>query len=827
MLRLWKVCVSIWKERMFANNRLSLLSELIIFKNPRGWEKSRMDIRVSVRNLVEFIMRSGDIDNRINTLSDRDAMQAGSRLHRKLQRRMGAGYFAEVKLSQRFSFEPYSILVEGRADGIFEDAGIFVIDEIKGMYMDLKYLEEPIAVHLAQAMCYAYFYAMQNQQDRMRIQMTYVHIPTEEIRRFQKEFIYQELEEWFDRLLKEYLKWAKYQALSREERTASIKKISFPFAYRPGQRDLAVSVYRTIAREKTLFIQAPTGVGKTISTIFPAVKAIGENLGEKLFYLTAKSIARTVAEESFSCLREQGLSFKTVTITAKEKICFMEERACNPVACPYAKGHYDRVNDAVYDLLVHEKSADREKIEFYAKKHQVCPFEMCLDVTNWVDGIICDYNYVFDPNVRLKRYFSEGSKGDSIFLVDEAHNLIERAREMFSASLVKEDFLAAKRWMEGYSRLITQDLEKCNRVLLELKRSCENYEILPNAGILVVQLMQLVGDIENFLKEQKSFAEREVLLEFYFQVRHFLSIQELVDESYQIYTEHMENGNFQIKLYCIHTANNLRECLRRGRSTIFFSATLLPIQYYRELLSQNPEDYAIYAVSPFQQEKRLLLAALDVSSKYTRRTAFEFERIARYIQIVTESRSGNYLVFFPSYSFLEQAAVFFQSQKSDSVRLLLQKSNMSEQEKEEFLAIFKEERQEKASLVGFCVLGGIFSEGIDLKAEQLIGTIIIGTGLPQICNEREILKAYYSDRGENGFDFAYRFPGINKVLQAAGRVIRTDEDRGIILLLDDRFWERANRMLFPREWSDLKQTKLETLKAQIDAFWNRQFGEEA
>ncbi len=779
-----------------------------------------MDIKISVRNLVEFIMKSGDIDNRRGTLSDKDAMQAGSRLHRKLQRQMGAGYHAEVKLSQKFSFDSYHILVEGRADGIFEDANVTVIDEIKGMYMDLKFLTEPIAVHQAQAMCYAYFYAIQNHNDLIRVQLTYVHIPTEEIRRFQKEYTFKELEKWFAQLLTEYIKWAEYQVIAREERNKSIKKIEFPFAYRFGQRDLAVSVYRTIAREKTLFIQAPTGVGKTISTIFPAVKAIGEGLGEKLFYLTAKTITKTVAEETFSCLREQGLSFKTVTITAKEKICFTKEKICNPISCLYAKGHYDRINDAIYDLLCHEKNIDRERIEAYAGKHRVCPFEMCLDVTNWVDGIICDYNYVFDPSVSLKRYFSEGSKGDYIFLVDEAHNLVDRAREMFSASLVKEDFLTMKRMIQKYSDPIKKDLESCNQVLLELKRNCENYEILSNAGLLIGHLMRLTGNIENFLEEQKTFTERETLITFYFQVKKFLSIHELVDESYQIFTEHMENGTFQIKLYCIHTAHNLQECLKKGRSTIFFSATLLPILYYRELLSGNPDDYAIYAVSSFSKEKRLLLAALDVSSKYTRRTTSEFERIAKYIQIVTESKKGNYMVFFPSYSFLEQIAEFFKETKS--IQLLLQKSNMREEEKEEFLEFFKERNREKQSLVGFCVLGGIFSEGIDLKAEQLIGTIIVGTGLPQICNEREILKEYYYAREENGFDFAYRFPGINKVLQAAGRVIRTEEDSGIILLLDQRFFEHANRMMFPREWSDLKQTRLELIEEQIRIFWEKQ-----
>lgn len=779
-----------------------------------------MDIKISVRNLVEFIMKSGDIDNRRGTLSDKDAMQAGSRLHRKLQRQMGAGYHAEVKLSQKFSFDSYHILVEGRADGIFEDANVTVIDEIKGMYMDLKFLTEPIAVHQAQAMCYAYFYAIQNHNDLIRVQLTYVHIPTEEIRKFQKEYTFKELEKWFAQLLTEYIKWAEYQVIAREERNKSIKKIEFPFAYRFGQRDLAVSVYRTIAREKTLFIQAPTGVGKTISTIFPAVKAIGEGLGEKLFYLTAKTITKTVAEETFSCLREQGLSFKTVTITAKEKICFTKEKICNPISCLYAKGHYDRINDAIYDLLCHEKNIDRERIEAYAGKHRVCPFEMCLDVTNWVDGIICDYNYVFDPSVSLKRYFSEGSKGDYIFLVDEAHNLVDRAREMFSASLVKEDFLTMKRMIQKYSDPIRKDLESCNQVLLELKRNCENYEILSNAGLLIGHLMRLTGNIENFLEEQKTFTERETLITFYFQVKKFLSIHELVDESYQIFTEHMENGTFQIKLYCIHTAHNLQECLKKGRSTIFFSATLLPILYYRELLSGNPDDYAIYAVSSFSKEKRLLLAALDVSSKYTRRTTSEFERIAKYIQIVTESKKGNYMVFFPSYQYMKEVLKIWDNRKEQTDNrfcILRQNSNMNELEKEQFLQEFEQKREE--TLVAFCVMGGIFSEGIDLKEDKLIGVMVVGTGLPMVCTEQNIIKEYFDEKNSRGFDYAYQYPGMNKVLQAAGRVIRTMEDRGVIVLIDDRFLQKGYQALFPREWWPYKIVNRNNVGQTVRQFW--------
>lgn len=779
----------------------------------------RVNIKLSVRNLVEFIMRSGDIDNRRGSTASKDVMQAGSRIHRKIQRSMQGNYHAEVSVKKSFDKGCYLITVEGRADGIFEEDGETYIDEIKGMFMELHYLEEPFEVHQAQAMCYAWFYAEQSGLEKISVQMTYVNIETEEVKRFRIAFATAFLKEWFGRLLERYIKWADYQYQEREKRQISIQNISFPFPYREGQRELAVSVYRTIQRKKQLFIQAPTGVGKTISAVFPAVKAVGEALGEKIFYLTAKTITRTVAEEAFVLLREQGLFFKTVTITAKDKLCLCEEKDCNPAACPYAKGHYDRVNDAVYDILQHENAVQRENLIAYAQKHMVCPFEMCLDVSNWVDGIICDYNYVFDFNVRLKRYFSEGIKGEYIFLIDEAHNLVERAREMYSAKLYKEDFLELKALMKPVSRRLAADLEECNKCLLEWKRQCSSYMLLENAGGFTIKLMKLIGHMESFMDENHSFEHHKRLTEFYLEVRNFIMIHELLDDSYRIYTEMEEGGRFLIKLLCVHTAANLRQCLDKSNSSILFSATLLPIQYYKELLSKNPDDYAIYADSPFDRKKRLLLAATDVSSKYTRRTETEYKKMYRHIENMIDAKQGNYMVFFPSYQLMEQvyeASIYEGIEKKADI--LLQKSNMGEMDREEFLQAF-EVKNRKKSFVAFCVLGGIFSEGIDLKEERLIGAAIVGTGLPQICTEKEILKQYHEEKEQNGFDFAYRYPGMNKVLQAAGRVIRTQNDYGVILLMDQRFQEKQYQYLFPREWEDCQMVTTDTAASLLHSFW--------
>ena len=754
-------------------------------------ETEKRVIRISVRNLVEFVMRSGDLDNRRLTGAEKDAMQAGSRIHRKIQKQMGAGYQAEVALNTRIDEGRFQILVEGRADGIMTDVtGHVTIDEIKGVYLDIDRLEESIPVHQAQALCYGYMYARKEQLEEIGIQVTYCQLETEMIRRFTKDYSFEELDQWFQGLIHEYVKWANYLYEHELRRDASLKDLQFPFPYRPGQRELAVSVYKAIAREKNLFIQAPTGVGKTLSTVFPAVKAMGEQMADKVFYLTAKSITRTVAEEAFRILREHGMYLNTVAITAKEKLCFLEEISCNPDDCPYARGHFDRVNDAVYEIIHIEQGIGREEILRYAREYRVCPFEFCLDITNWVDGVICDYNYVFDPHVRLKRYFSEGVSGNYLFLVDEAHNLVSRGREMYSAFLIKEDVLTAKKILKGHRKL-TRAFEKVNRLLLEMKREADGYQIYENVHTLTLALQSLYGELEPFMEEHDSFENRELVLDFYFQLRDFLAVYEDLGDDYRIYSECLPDGRFLVKLFCMNPARHLKECLDKGRATVFFSATLLPVMYYKELLSGNQEDYAVYVESPFPRENRLLLVASDVSSRYTRRNQREYEKVAEYIQTAVQGRKGNYLVFFPSYQYLkaveeiwaqrmeEEQANGKRQPEGDAIHWLSQDGHMKEEEREAFLQEFEKERDE--TFVGFCVMGGIFSEGIDLKEDRLIGVVIVGTGLPMVCTEQELLKGYFEKTNQKGFDYAYQYPGMNKVMQAAGRVIRTMEDGTIPL----------------------------------------------
>lgn len=870
-------------------------------------------IRISVRSLVEFVLRHGDIDKRHQISSD-DAMQEGSRIHRMIQRRMGAEYEAEVPLKISFEEEGYMLTIEGRADGIIHHEDKVIIDEIKGTYRDPVRWKEPQPLHLAQAKCYAYIYGQQQKLSEIQVRITYCHIPTEELRYFIQDYTFEELEQWFGEVMSSYRKWADYSWKWKKIRQESIQGLEFPFAYRDGQKELVAGVYRTIYHKKKLFLEAPTGVGKTISTVYPAVQAMGQGMADKLFYLTAKTITGTVAEDTLELLRERGLRLKSVTLTAKEKICFMEETECIPEYCPYAKGHYDRINDAIYDLLTSKESFSREQIETYAEKHQVCPFEMCLDMSLFADAVICDYNYLFDPHVYLKRFFSDGSPGNYVFLVDEAHNLLERGREMYSAELFKEQFLELRKELKqtimseisgrgkkadisgqmtldmtlettdssgsgevperdehavdqfgtdlveeefekegtsvsagksrGYSILVRQgyadkmiyQAEKCNRQLLTLKRECEQCRIVQEIDSFVQPLMRLQAVLDDYLgePEEEQVAVREELLNFYFEISHFLEIYELLDDNYVKYTQLCEDGSFFLKLFCVNPAENLRRCMDRGKSSILFSATLLPIQYYKKLLGGEKEDYEIYAQSVFNPAKRALYIAEDVTSRYTRRSEEEFCNIARYIEEIVKNRHGNYMVFCPSYSFLRAIYErYTENFGGEDRECIIQSEYMSEADREDFLGKFRgngdcnlqssidmEIEEEDNVLIGFCVLGGIFGEGIDLKNDSLIGAIIVGTGLPQVCFEREILKEFFEKDGESGFDYSYRYPGMNKVLQAAGRVIRTVEDVGIIALLDERFLQFAYKRMFPREWEHFETVRVGTVAKRVERFWN-------
>ena len=772
-------------------------------------------IKISIRNLVEFIMRHGSIDNRYT--SSIKAIE-GIRGHQRVQKSYGDNYTAEVPLKYTLTYEDLEIMVEGRADGILIEDEKTIIDEIKTTTKDLLLIDENTnPLHWAQAKCYGYIYSMQNELDNIDIQITYYNIDTKSTRILRQSYTLKELEEFFFWLIDEYKSWAQLESDWVNKRNESIKKLKFPFEnYRPGQRELAVRVYKSITDSKKCFAQAPTGTGKTISTLFPAIKAMGEDKTSKIFYLTAKTITREVAQNTISLMRKKDLKLKAVTITAKEKICKMDEVNCNPEYCPYANGYFDRINNSLKDILSKYNDYSKDNIEKISEEYMLCPFELSLDLTNLSDVIICDYNYVFDPRVYLKRFFDTKTT-DYTFLIDEAHNLVDRAREMYSATLNEEKFVKVKKLISKKDKRITKVIKEIQYYFedkLENLTTLDENDLVESEAPL--ELCEILSSFIKFVDEYlaRTNEENEELMDLYFDVYSFLSISDFYDKNYTtIYTKTF-NG-MTIKIYCVNPQKVIEEKMKKAKSNIIFSATLIPMDYFMKMYSYDEEDFIINLKSPFDVKNRLLMIGDNVATTYNKR--FETsEDIASYIANCVQAKKGNYMVFFPSYKYME---LVFEKMKENypNINTSIQESNMSEEEKEEFLSMFDEDNKE--THVGFCVLGGHFSEGIDLTNDKLIGVIIVGVGMPQIGIERDIIKDHMKDSNK-GFDYAYVYPGMIKVLQAAGRCIRTDDDKGVILLLDNRYSQRRYQSLFPYEWyPNFRVRKSDDVKTLCEKFW--------
>ena len=774
-------------------------------------------IKISIRNLVEFIMRHGSIDNRYT--SSIKAIE-GIRGHQRVQKSYGDNYTAEVPLKYTLTYEDLEIMVEGRADGILIEDEKTIIDEIKTTTKDLLLIDENTnPLHWAQAKCYGYIYSMQNELDNIDIQITYYNIDTKSTRILRQSYTLKELEEFFFWLIDEYKSWAQLESDWVNKRNESIKKLKFPFEnYRPGQRELAVRVYKSITDSKKCFAQAPTGTGKTISTLFPAIKAMGEDKTSKIFYLTAKTITREVAQNTISLMRKKDLKLKAVTITAKEKICKMDEVNCNPEYCPYANGYFDRINNSLKDILAKYNDYSKDNIEKISEEYMLCPFELSLDLTNLSDVIICDYNYVFDPRVYLKRFFDTKTT-DYTFLIDEAHNLVDRAREMYSATLNEEKFVKVKKLISKKDKRITRVIKEIQSYFedkLEDLTTLDENDLVESEAPL--ELCEILSSFIKFVDEYlaRTNEENEELMDLYFDVYSFLSISDFYDKNYTtIYTKTF-NG-MTIKIYCVNPQKVIEEKMKKAKSNIIFSATLIPMDYFMKMYSYDEEDFIINLKSPFDVKNRLLIIGDNVATTYNKR--FETsEDIASYIANCVQAKKGNYMVFFPSYKYMD---LVFDKMKENypDINTSIQESNMSEEEKEEFLSMFDEDNKE--THVGFCVLGGHFSEGIDLTNDKLIGVIIVGVGMPQIGIERDIIKDHMKDSNK-GFDYAYVYPGMIKVLQAAGRCIRTDDDKGVILLLDNRYSQRRYQSLFPYEWyPNFRVRKSDDVKTLCEEFWNK------
>lgn len=777
-------------------------------------------IKISVRSLVEFVLRSGDlVSTFVGSTRNTDAIKA----HQKIQKSAPKEYKPEVTLSYTVEKEDIILQISGRADGIIEYEDNVIIDEIKTTTTPLEFVEEDYnEIHWAQAKSYAYIYSKEKEINTIDVQLTYYQMDTKEIKRFLKRYTFHELQEFFHGIVERYLHWARILRDNYEIRDEAIKNLEFPFKeYREGQRKLAVSVYKTIEEGKIIFAQAPTGIGKTAATLFPSIKALGQGHTSKIFYLTAKTITRTAAEKALNNMRDNGLKLKSVTLTAKDKICFRPNESCDPEKCEFAKGHFDRVNKAVEDIFKEEEFS-REIIEKYAEKHEVCPFEFSLDLANYADCVICDYNYVFDPRVHLKRFFAEGST-DCVFLIDEAHNLVDRGREMFSSEISKKEVLNLKKLTKNEAVGVSKKLNKINSCMVNFKKMCEknnNQYIQKEAPEeIIFLLMDFNYYAEKWLLENKNneVSFKDELLDFYFKTLAFIRTYEDYDERYVTYGEKTYE-DVKLKMFCLDPSYLLREAMKRGKASILFSATLMPMNYFIDILGGNGESYRMRLKSPFKKENLCLMVDDKVSTKYTMRE-LTYDRVVEDIESVIKVKKGNYLVFFPSYKYMNEVYIRF-CDKNLEINTICQEIGMTEEERENFLQSFSEKNKE--NLVGFAVMGGVFSEGIDLTGDKLIGTIIVGVGLPQICLERNIISDYFKKTKGKGFEYAYMYPGMNKVMQAVGRVIRTEEDKGVVLLIDERFSRSSYKVLFPPEWSHgVISNGIKNIQRIIDVFWGQ------
>jgi DNA excision repair protein ERCC-2 len=776
---------------------------------------------VSVRSLIEFVLAEGDLVS--GGFQKRDRAQAGTQGHKRIQESRPEGYETEVEIAILVEDDELPMVVRGRIDGVYAVEVPLIIEEIKTTEQPLDLLEEGHnRLHWAQAMCYAAMYAQQENLNEITIHLTYTHLDTQEERTFERHYSVDELVTFFFKLVTPYKAWFKKMHACQARRDQSIQQLEFPYAgYRRGQRDMAVAVYRAIRDNDRLFAQAPTGVGKTIATLFPAVKAVGLGLAAKIFYLTAKTPGRLVAEDALADMRREGLYFRSVTLTAKEKICFQPSVNCDPEDCPYARNYFGKVKTALGEIDLHD-AYTRPLIEEIARRHEICPFEFSLDLALWMDCIICDYNYAFDPRVYLRRFF-DFSSDSYVFLIDEAHNLPDRARSMYSAEIDKKTVLAVRRALKGHLPGLVKKLNKINQFLLDQRKVCQAEEVQalveqepPDKLLKAVQEFSQAA--EDWLVLNRPTEFRQELLDFYFDCSNYLRTAEYFDTYYVSYFARKGKADLIAKLFCLDPAPILAKPLERSQSAIFFSATLLPLDYFQKLLTGDADHPKVTFRSPFPPENARLLIHNRISTKYAKR-ADSYASIASAIETICSAQVGNYLVFFPSYAYMTAVLELIQERLLEE-QLLVQDRGMTESERETFLAQFSAGNQE--TLIGFAVMGGIFGEGIDLVGERLIGAVVVGVGIPQLGLERDLIKEYFDRHNRSGFAYAYQYPGFNRVLQATGRVIRTEVDRGIIVLIDERFTHARYRRLFPAQWRGFQVVQSDgEIKERLRRFWSR------
>ena len=767
--------------------------------------------RVSVRALAEFALEGGDLAREADALN---RMLEGAEGHRLLQAEYADGFKSEVGISLTASVSGRALTLYGRMDGLNEKVSPPVVEEIKTTRLTPSMIREnDFPVHWAQAELYAHMLAAKRGYGEVKVRLTYLNLSGERAG-FEREYGAEELEALFLRYAEPYAQWlSRLEAWQRRSRP-TMQALKFPFgSYREGQHDMATAAYKAIKARKNLMVSAPTGIGKTAAALFPAVKALGEGLITHVFYLTARGTGRRAAEDALERMRAGGLAIRSVAITAKEKACPFRGIPCDPAACPRAVGYYDRRREALAEALTLSK-LDEEAIASHAEKWTLCPFELSLDLSEQADVVICDYNYAFDPRVRLKRFFLD--KGEYALLIDEAHHLPERARGMLSAKVEKKDFEELRRALkqEEFARSAYEALGEILKAMKKLALECEESEAREEPPEGLYQPMQDFLEAARPLLSE-GLTAHQLLYDRYFEALDYLRVADAFQKDYRALVE-PQGKNLSVKLWCYDPSRALREAMGRVRASILFSATLSPLDYYMRLtgLSEEEGDACLELDSPFPREN-LLPLRFPVDTRFSARER-TVPLVARALKAMCEARPGNYLACLPSYAYLNLTLEHFLALGAKA-EVLVQRGGMTDAQRTAFLERFAE--SPKRSMVAFVVMGGVFAEGIDLPGERLIGAAIVGVGIPQPSFEAEVLRSLTDDGEGSGFQNAYVYPGVERVLQAAGRVIRAECDRGVVLLVDERYQAPEYRKLLPRFWRVRAAADEKALKEMLKSFW--------
>ena len=782
-------------------------------QQPIDQAKLKPEMAVSVKDLVTFVMRSGSIDSRI---TGTNRALEGARIHRMLQAEAEQGYHPEVTLKQTIDAENAVYHISGRADGIILDMTGVTIDEIKTVSRDVYDLtEEDYPEYWAQAKCYAAIYSEQQGLSEITVRLTYYQITSKKIRYMHHRYSQGELTAFMRKIIDTYDRFTGLIQNRIIQRDEGLGAMTFPFARpRKGQRQMISAVHQTVTNGKLLLCEAPTGIGKTMAVLFGGLKALEQTDAEQIYYATAKTTQKTNAEKALSRLISRGTELLTVSVTAKDDICPLEKRQCNPKACPRAKDYFSRVNDPLCAAVAASGVFDRTRIESIADTHNLCPFEFAAELAGYADVVIGDYNYLFDPVIAEGTL--SGERPPRILLIDEAHNLVDRVRAMYTVSLRRSAFNGVKKKVPAKAKALRRAISAVTAVLKETADSREEsrWVTAENHFGLVDALTRFIRECDTLFSE--GIDTPEELTELYFNARRYLTVNAYFDDAFVI-TVDAAGRDIVITEKLLDPQNAISRVTQNAYGGVLFSATLTPKNYYKRLFGLGAGDVHLTLSSPFDQDHLKLLVAGKIDTTYKKRNE-SIGPIADIIAAAISGKTGHYAVYFPSYAYMRAVAEEFQ-QRFPKVPVIIQTPGMTEGEKTAFFSAFT--GNPDSLLAAFCVLGGIFSEGIDLAGEALIGAVIVGVGLPKIGDAQNLIRGYHDAMGENGFDFAYRFPGMTKILQAMGRVIRDNNDRGVVLLVDKRYTRRDYRSLLPAYYQDL--TFVESageVEAIVSEFWN-------